>query len=93
MNIYFTGTSRLNKSKIPDSVPFIVRRLEGAGFLSFLTGGCVRDIIRQKNGKDWDIVTDASPEQIQKAFCNYRALLIGRSFQTITLIIDSQVYH
>lgn len=93
MNISFTGTSRINKSKVPDSVIFIARRLEGAGFLSFLVGGCVRDIIRQKTGKDWDIVTDASPEQIQKVFCNYRALLIGKSFQTITLIIDSQVYH
>jgi tRNA nucleotidyltransferase (CCA-adding enzyme) len=93
MNIYFTGTSRLNKSKIPDFVSFIVRRLEGAGFLSFLIGGCVRDIICQKTGKDWDIVTDASPEQIQKVFCDYRALLIGRSFQTITLIMNSQVYH
>ena len=93
MNISFSGTSRLNKGKVPDSVLFIVRRLGEAGFLSFLVGGCVRDLICQKTGKDWDIVTDARPEQIKKVFCDYRVLLIGRSFQTITLIMNSKVYH
>ena len=93
MNISFNGTPMLNKGKIPDSVLFIIKKLEEAGFLSFLTGGCVRDLIYQRKGKDWDIVTEASPEQIQRVFCEYRTLLIGRGFQTITLIMDSQTYH
>ena len=91
--MFFIDTIKMYEEKIPDSALFIVKRLEEAGFLSFLIGGCVRDLIYQRKGKDWDMVTDANPEQIQRVFCDYRALLIGRSFQTITLIMDSQAYH
>ena len=58
-----------------------------------MVGGCVRDLLSGKKGKDWDIVTDAEPEQIQEIFNNFKTLLIGKSFQTVTLIINSKVYH
>ena len=58
-----------------------------------MVGGCVRDLLSRKKGKDWDIVTDAEPEQIQEIFNNFKTLLIGKSFQTVTLIINSKVYH
>ncbi len=93
MTVSFIRYLEIKKESIPDSVLFIIKRLEGAGFLSFLVGGCVRDLICQKISKDWDIVTDASPGQIKKTFFDYKTLLIGRSFQTITLIIDSRTYH
>ncbi|HOR42900.1 MAG TPA: hypothetical protein PK111_07050 [Atribacterota bacterium] len=93
MPISFINYQGIDEEKIPKKVLFILRRLEAAGFLSFLVGGCVRDLICRKDGKDWDIVTDARPEQTQHIFYDYKALFIGKSFQTITLIMDSAVYH
>lgn len=50
---------------------FIVKVLEGlreAGFEAFVVGGCVRDLMLKKEPKDWDIATNARPEEIQKIF-------------------------
>jgi tRNA nucleotidyltransferase (CCA-adding enzyme) len=93
MVMSFLDFPEIDKGKIPDDVLFILKRLEEAGFLSFLVGGCVRDLLHHKTGKDWDIVTYARPEQVQKVFHDYKTLLVGRSFQTVTLVINSQVYH
>jgi len=46
----------------------ISKQLQSAGFEAFLVGGCVRDILLGKEPKDWDITTNATPEQIQKIF-------------------------
>ena len=42
--------------------------LEKAGFEAYLVGGCVRDLLLGKEPKDWDITTNAKPEEIQKLF-------------------------
>ncbi len=93
MTLFFLNNSKIIKGSIPDFVLIVLERLEGAGFLSFLVGGCVRDLIHHKTSRDWDIVTDASLEQIQNIFSDYRVLLIGKSFQTATLIVDSHIFH
>ncbi len=38
------------------------------GFQAYLVGGCVRDLLMEREPKDWDIATDAKPEEIQKIF-------------------------
>ncbi len=53
---------------IPDIIKDISLKLENAGFEAYLVGGCVRDIILKKTPKDWDITTNATPEEIQKVF-------------------------
>jgi poly(A) polymerase/tRNA nucleotidyltransferase (CCA-adding enzyme) len=65
-------------SKIPEPVINIVRKLEAEGFEAFIVGGCVRDLLmahlRQGYGgqdigpKDWDVTTNAKPEEIVKIF-------------------------
>ncbi|OGG53051.1 hypothetical protein A3C20_03005 [Candidatus Kaiserbacteria bacterium RIFCSPHIGHO2_02_FULL_55_25] len=54
------------------SVPPVVRELcdtlKKAGFQAYLVGGCVRDLIIGREPKDWDITTNANPEEIQKLF-------------------------
>jgi tRNA nucleotidyltransferase/poly(A) polymerase len=45
-----------------------VRNLKNAGFEAYLVGGCVRDLLLNKEPKDWDITTNATPEQIQALF-------------------------
>lgn len=53
---------------IPDEVRAVAENLQKAGFEAYLVGGCVRDIIRGKNPRDWDITTNALPEEIQTIF-------------------------
>jgi tRNA nucleotidyltransferase (CCA-adding enzyme) len=58
----------MNFSKIPSTIKEIGDKLNNKNFEAFLVGGCVRDLIRQKNPTDWDITTNAKPEEIQKIF-------------------------
>ena len=58
----------INKSKIPDYVTRVTQTLENAGFEAFLVGGCVRDLILSREPKDWDITTNAKPDQIISLF-------------------------
>jgi len=53
---------------VPQSVQEIVKTLNDKGFEGFLVGGCVRDIMMGKNPNDWDITTNANPEEIQSIF-------------------------
>lgn len=49
---------------IPSHVSRVTETLQKAGFEAYLVGGCVRDLILEKQPKDWDITTNATPEQI-----------------------------
>jgi len=53
---------------IPEEVQFTLKKLEDAGFEAFIVGGCVRDFIMGRVPNDWDITTNAKPEEIQKIF-------------------------
>jgi len=53
---------------VPKEIIDIAETLKKAKFQAFLVGGCVRDILLDKTPKDWDIATNAKPEQIQKLF-------------------------
>jgi poly(A) polymerase/tRNA nucleotidyltransferase (CCA-adding enzyme) len=51
-------------SKIPKEVSHVTSTLEGVGFETYLVGGCVRDLLMSREPKDWDVTTNAKPEQI-----------------------------
>ena len=53
---------------IPPEITSTVETLEKGGFQAYLVGGCVRDLFLGKKPKDWDITTNAKPEQIQALF-------------------------
>ncbi|MEK7558457.1 MAG: HD domain-containing protein [Patescibacteria group bacterium] len=55
---------------IPKEILSITERLETSGFEAYVVGGCVRDMLHEKKPKDWDVTTNATPEQIQKIFEN-----------------------
>ncbi len=59
---------KTGKYSIPESVERILEALENSGFEAFLVGGCVRDLILNKKPKDWDITTNANPEEMQEIF-------------------------
>lgn len=52
----------------PTEIGNIAEKLKEAGFQAYLVGGCVRDLIMGVEPKDWDIATDAVPEEIQRIF-------------------------
>jgi poly(A) polymerase/tRNA nucleotidyltransferase (CCA-adding enzyme) len=59
------------KFNIPKEIFDICKRLKDAGFEAYLVGGCVRDLLMKLEPKDWDITTDAKPEEIQKIFSTF----------------------
>jgi len=54
--------------KIPKHVIEILQELEKAGYEAYIVGGCVRDLIVGEKPKDWDITTNAKPEEVLKLF-------------------------
>ncbi|MEX0918326.1 MAG: HD domain-containing protein [Candidatus Paceibacterota bacterium] len=56
------------RADIPTEVQFVADTLEAAGYEAYLVGGCVRDLLIGRTPKDWDITTNAAPEQIQELF-------------------------
>jgi poly(A) polymerase len=70
------GISRAN---ISESSLKVLYRLHNAGYRAFLVGGSVRDLLLGRSPKDFDVATDAHPEQIRELFRNSR--LIGRRFR------------
>jgi poly(A) polymerase len=69
----------ISRAAISENALKVLYRLRDAGFASFLVGGCVRDLMLGREPKDFDVVTDARPEQIRELFRN--AHLIGRRFR------------
>jgi poly(A) polymerase len=62
----------------PDALK-VLYRLKGAGFVAYLVGGGVRDLLLGRRPKDFDIGTDAHPQQVKKLFRN--CFVIGRRFR------------
>ncbi|HEX5339670.1 MAG TPA: polynucleotide adenylyltransferase PcnB [Gammaproteobacteria bacterium] len=69
----------ISRAHISESALKVLYRLKSAGFESYLVGGGVRDLLLGREPKDFDVATDASPEQVQALFRNCR--LIGRRFR------------
>lgn len=69
----------ISRDNISKNALKVLYRLHNAGFSAYLVGGCIRDLLLGKKPKDFDIATNASPEQIKDLFSNCR--LIGRRFR------------
>ncbi len=56
----------MKQFEIPDEVRWITDKLKKSGYGAYIVGGCVRDLMLNRPPKDWDVATDAKPEEIQK---------------------------
>ncbi len=65
--------------KIDPDALYVMEKLRAAGYVAYLVGGSVRDLLLNHIPKDFDISTSAEPEQIKKVFRN--CILIGRRFR------------
>ncbi len=69
----------VSRKEISDSALKVLYRLHKAGYQAFLVGGCVRDALIGLHPKDFDVATNATPEEVRALFSNCR--LIGRRFR------------
>ncbi len=71
---------------IPQEITTIVETLEKAGFQAYLVGGCARDLFLGRTPKDWDITTNAKPDQIQALFVK---TVYENTFGTVAVINEA----
>ncbi|MFK7769561.1 MAG: CCA tRNA nucleotidyltransferase [Mariniblastus sp.] len=64
----------------------VVKTLQAAGYQALWAGGCVRDQLVGRTPKDYDVATNATPDQVREVFGNKRTLPIGASFGVITVL-------
>jgi poly(A) polymerase len=69
----------VSRNEISKSALKVLYRLHKAGYQAFLVGGCVRDAMLDLHPKDFDVATNATPEEVRALFGNCR--LIGRRFR------------
>jgi len=79
------------KDKIAESPKRVLLRLQRAGFEAYVVGGAVRDLLLNREPKDYDIATNATPEQVRKVF-GRRSRIIGRRFKIVHVYADHVVY-
>lgn len=79
----------ISRENIPKNVLTVLYSLKKAGFAAYLVGGGVRDLLAGFHPKDFDIATDARPEQIKRVFRNCR--LIGRRFRLAHVFFGREI--
>nr|WP_245677249.1 polynucleotide adenylyltransferase PcnB [Candidatus Arsenophonus triatominarum] len=79
----------ISRRDISDNVLKVLYRLNNAGYEAYLVGGSVRDLLLGKKPKDFDVTTNATPEQIRKLFRNCR--LVGRRFRLAHIMFGYEI--
>ena len=78
----------IERSRISPAALKVCESLHEAGFAAYVVGGAVRDLLLGVTPKDYDVATDARPEQVKPLFRH--ALLIGRRFRIVHVIISQE---
>jgi poly(A) polymerase len=88
MNV--TQKPHLHQDWIDPHAIGIVRALQKKGYPTFLVGGCVRDLLLNIQPKDYDIATDARPEQVKSTI--HRSYIIGKRFRLVLVRRDESQF-
>lgn len=89
VRIYARSEHCISRKQISDCALKVLYRLQKEGFDAYLVGGCVRDLLLGREPKDFDVVTNAEPEQVKKVFRNCR--IIGRRFRLVHVHFGQEV--
>ncbi len=89
LNVITRQEHNISRKQISDNALKVLYRLHGAGFDAYLVGGGVRDLLLDQQPKDFDIATNATPEQIRQLFKNCR--LIGRRFRLAHIMFGRDI--
>lgn len=84
---------KISEIKIPDEAREIIEILYKNCFEAYVVGGCVRDCLLGKNPDDWDITTNAKPDEIKEIF-SFKAKIIetGIKHGTVTVILNKKKF-
>jgi len=88
-NILHRQEHNISRSQISTNALRTLYRLQDNGFIAYLVGGCVRDLLLERTPKDFDIATNAAPGQIKRLFRNCR--LVGRRFRLAHLHFQQEI--
>ncbi len=77
------------KIDIPQNVNRIIKALEEKGFEAYIVGGCVRDELLGLTPHDYDITTDALPDNMKDCFKDFKVIETGIKHGTLTVICNS----
>ncbi len=80
------------KIQLSDGVKVIISKLNNYGFEAFAVGGCVRDCVIGLVPHDWDVCTNAQPEQIKHCFKDFETFDSGIKHGTISVIYKRAIY-
>ncbi len=84
--------TRPNAMKLPKNVRICMEKLENSGYTVHAVGGCVRDAVLGLTPHDYDLCTNATPEQMCSVFSDYNLVRSGEKHGTIGVVIDDSVY-
>ncbi|MGE8261123.1 MAG: polynucleotide adenylyltransferase PcnB, partial [Stenotrophomonas sp.] len=79
----------ISRKDISPNALRVLYRLRDSGFAGYLVGGAVRDLLVNGHPKDFDVATDATPEQVKQLFRNCR--LIGRRFRLAHVVFGREI--
>ena len=79
----------ISRANISKAALRVLYRLHDAGYAAYLVGGAVRDLLLGFRPKDFDVATDATPEEVKKLFRNCR--LIGRRFRLAHVVFGPEI--
>ena len=79
----------IRKSDISQNAVRVLRVLNDAGYEAYLVGGGIRDLILGRHPKDFDVTTNATPEQVKRLFRNCR--IIGRRFKIVHVVFAEEI--
>ena len=75
---------------VPDNALTVLQRLEHFGYEAYVVGGCVRDSLLGRSPKDWDVCTNALPEEVLRVFRRFHVIKTGLQHGTVTVMADHQ---
>ena len=81
-------STKINTAQIPSYVTHVTQALEKAGFEAYVVGGCVRDLILGRVPKDWDITTNATPDEIIPLF---EKTVYENKFGTVAVVFEKYI--
>lgn len=76
--------------QLPEYARIVLERLERYGYEAYVVGGCVRDSLMGRTPKDWDVCTNALPEEVLRVFRKFNVIKTGLKHGTVTVMVNRE---
>jgi tRNA nucleotidyltransferase (CCA-adding enzyme) len=93
LEVVMAGARDQSRLRPPPAVLEITQNLEKAGFQAWCVGGALRDALLGQSHLDWDLATDATPDQVRTVFGRRRTIPVGIEFGTVGVLDASGILH